>query len=99
MRLVDHDVAVGFVQATVTGDKADVAWVVGTEWQGAGYAKEAVAAMTGWLVENGVTRICAHIHPNHLASQGVAISAGLARTGQIDNDGEEIWAAGGDPLI
>ena len=43
--------AVGFAQATVTGDgsAATVAWVVGVPWQGRGYAAEAAAAVVGWL--------------------------------------------------
>src|SRR5688572_17034591 len=36
---------VGFVQATVTGDSADVAWVIGVDWQGQGFASEAASAM------------------------------------------------------
>ena len=91
LRLTDGGSAIGFVQATVVGDEADVAWVVGVEWQGAGFAKEAVAAMNGWLIAAGVQRLVAHIHPDHLASQGVAASAGLVRTGGIDEEGEEIW--------
>ncbi|MDX2290707.1 MULTISPECIES: GNAT family N-acetyltransferase, partial [Streptomyces] len=40
---------VGTVQATVAGGVAEVAWVVGTAWQGRGYASEAARALVGWL--------------------------------------------------
>ena len=92
IRLGDDGLPIGLVQATVTGAEADVAWIVGTTWQGLGYAKEAVAAMCGWLVGIGAELLAAHIHPNHLASQAVAVSVGLTRTGQSDEDGEEIWS-------
>jgi RimJ/RimL family protein N-acetyltransferase len=84
--------AVGFVQATVTGEAADVAWLVGVAWQGQGLAGEAAAAMCAWLGECGVSSVAAHIHPEHVASERVAEAAGLASTGNVDSDGEVIWA-------
>jgi hypothetical protein len=33
----------------------------------------------------------AHIHPRHIASESVARKAGLAPTGALDPDGEQIW--------
>jgi len=44
------------------------------------------------LGEQGVTRIDAHVHPDHAASAAVARSIGLARTGEVV-DGEERWSA------
>src|SRR3954464_15235028 len=49
--------AVGDVQGTgepVSGG-AEVAWVVGTGFQGRGYAREAAVAMVAWLRERGAT--------------------------------------------
>ena len=48
--------AAGFVQATVVvaSRTADVAWVVGTAFQGRGYAREAAMAMVDRLREDGV---------------------------------------------
>lgn len=83
--------AIGFVQATVTAETADLAWVVGTDWQGSGYASEAASAMRDWLAEKGVARFSAHIHPEHTASHGVAGHLGLHPTGLTDDDGEIIW--------
>ena len=85
--------AVGFVQATIVGDVAALAWVVGVDHQGCGFATEAVSGVCGWLAENDVRRIEAHIHRGHEASQAVAQRIGMIRTGECDDDGEEIWAA------
>ena len=88
------DEAVGTVQATVTsrqdGLMAEVAWVVGTAYQGQGYAKEGASTMAGWLRRQGVLLLVAHVHPDHHASQAVARGLGLARTGTW-HDGEERW--------
>lgn len=84
--------AVGFVQATVTGPEADLAWVVGTPWQGHGYASEAAMGMCAWLSGSGVGRFTAHIHPDHVASGRVAAGLGLAPTGRIDSEGEAVWS-------
>jgi RimJ/RimL family protein N-acetyltransferase len=89
--------AVGFVQATVLdGDRASVAWLVGVPWHGRGLAREAAQAMCGWLRESGVRRITAHIHPDHDASARVAAACGLQPTGEVDEDGERIWASAGE---
>ena len=85
--------SVGTVQATVTdgGRTAEVAWVVGTSWQGRGYATEAARALVGWLVAGGVVEVVAHVHPDHAASEAVARRAGLSPTGRT-HDGEREWA-------
>ncbi|WP_248959714.1 GNAT family N-acetyltransferase [Sphaerisporangium perillae] len=84
--------AVGTVQATVTdgGRHAEIAWVVGLAWQGQGYASEAATALAGWLGARGVSRITAHVHPDHHASMAVARHAGLEPTGDF-HDGERLW--------
>jgi RimJ/RimL family protein N-acetyltransferase len=87
------DEAVGFVQATVIGDAAEVAWVVGKQWQGQGLATEAAIEMCRWLTESGVVDVTAHIHPEHIASQRVAMGIGLRETAEIDADGEVVWAS------
>ncbi|MET8154939.1 GNAT family N-acetyltransferase [Sphaerisporangium sp. NPDC005289] len=84
--------AVGYVQATIMDDgrRAEIAWVVGSLWQGQGYASEAAQAMVAWLGSRGVVRVQAHIHPDHAASAAVAHRAGLAPTSHFD-DGEQLW--------
>ncbi|MGW3847268.1 GNAT family N-acetyltransferase [Streptomyces fagopyri] len=82
---------VGTVQATVTGGTAEVAWVVGTRWQGRGFASEAARELVARLGgEPGVRTVVAHVHPDHLASAAVAAAAGLAPTG-IVHEGEVRW--------
>ncbi|MBK6887313.1 MAG: GNAT family N-acetyltransferase [Tetrasphaera sp.] len=86
--------AVGTVQATVMagGAAAEIAWIVGTAWQGRGYAGEAAAAMADLLRAAGVQLLVAHIHPRHAASQGVARRAGLTPTPEL-HDAEQRWAS------
>ncbi|MYX27230.1 GNAT family N-acetyltransferase [Streptomyces sp. SID8381] len=83
---------VGTVQATVTagGSVAEVAWVVGTAWQGRGFASEAARGLVGLLERRGVGLVLAHIHPEHRASAAVARAAGLAPTDERA-DGEAVW--------
>ena len=83
----------GTVQATIsTGDEpaAEVAWVVGTPWQGQGIATEAAQALIAWLGRQSIKTVIAHIHPGHHASAAIAAAAGLAPTGQLQ-DGEIRW--------
>jgi RimJ/RimL family protein N-acetyltransferase len=98
IRLRDEDRLTGTVQATVgaagssgTGAVAEVAWVVGTPWQGRGIASEAARGLVGRLAEQkGVAGVIAHIHPEHRASAAVATAAGLTPTGEM-RDGEVRW--------
>ncbi|MBM7436882.1 GNAT family N-acetyltransferase [Streptomyces sp. HB132] len=81
----------GYVQATVRGSRAEVAWVVGTAWQGRGYAKEAATGLVRHLRERSAVRtVVAHIHPDHAASSAVASAAGLRPTDEWE-DGEVRW--------
>ncbi|MFE7750356.1 GNAT family N-acetyltransferase [Streptomyces sp. NPDC057428] len=81
----------GYVQATVRDGRAEVAWVVGTPWQGRGYAKEAATGMVRHLLARGSVRsVVAHIHPDHAASAAVAAAAGLTATDERE-DGEVRW--------
>lgn len=88
--LQQNETLVGYVQATVTDDEAEIAWVVGTAWQGRGYAKEAAVGLVTWLEAHGVRRIVALIHPDHAASAAVSSAAGLTRT-EVMQDGEYRW--------
>jgi RimJ/RimL family protein N-acetyltransferase len=81
---------VGTVQATVTAEAADLAWVVSVPHQGSGFAREAADAMAGWLRGRGVSRFTAHVHPGHAASAAVARALGMART-DVVVDGEVRW--------
>ncbi|MFG2502950.1 GNAT family N-acetyltransferase [Streptomyces sp. NPDC048441] len=88
----------GTVQATVgPADDgsgllvAEIAWVVGTPWQGRGIAVEAARGLVGWLTAQPAVRgVIAHVHPDHRASAAVATAAGLAPTDEWQ-DGEVKW--------
>ena len=87
---IEGHTALGYVQATVRHNAAEIAWLVGSAWQGTGYASEAASALTAWLTTNKLNRISASIHPDHLASHRVAQAAGLSNSGQIKH-GEQVW--------
>ncbi|NEB41824.1 GNAT family N-acetyltransferase [Streptomyces sp. SID14515] len=89
----------GYVQATVRGPRAEIAWVVGTPWQGRGYASEAAKGLAAHLTSasaGGVRTLVAHVHPDHTASEAVASAAGLEPTGEWE-DGERRWT--GNPPV
>ncbi|WP_155054784.1 GNAT family N-acetyltransferase [Streptomyces blattellae] len=82
---------IGTVQATITGQTAEIAWVVGTPWQGNGYASEAARGLVSRLRERSRTlTVIAHIHPSHHASAAVARATGLSPTDE-EHDGEVRW--------
>jgi len=90
--VIQHDGdLIGYVQATITGGTAEIAWVIGTAWQGRGYAKEAAEGLVTWLRAQNVDRIIAHVHPDHTASAAVAAAVGLTRTDVVE-DGEYLWS-------
>ncbi len=91
VRIIDGP-AIGFVQATVAEDATELAWLIGVEAQGNGYATEATAAMRAHLERCDVTSFRATIHPDHVASKHVAHSIGLMPTDEY-SDGEVVWVA------
>ncbi|MDV5146221.1 GNAT family N-acetyltransferase [Streptomyces sp. SBC-4] len=95
VRLREEGRLAGTVQATVTdgGRVAEIAWVVGTEWQGRGIAREAARGLVALLADQGVRTVLAHVHPDHTASAAVARAAGLAPTEEWE-DGEIRWRLG-----
>lgn len=91
VRLDAEDCLTGTVQATVSGEAAEIAWVVGTPWQRRGIAVEATRAMVEWLgTRAGVRTVIAHVHPGHTASAAVATRVGLTATDRVQ-DGEIRW--------
>ncbi|MFJ5677557.1 GNAT family N-acetyltransferase [Streptomyces sp. NPDC093097] len=92
--LRDESCLTGTVQATVGptrhGLVAEIAWVVGTPWQGRGIATEAARGLVDWLGGQSVQAVIAHIHPEHRASAAVATAVGLAPLG-VWHEGEIRW--------
>jgi RimJ/RimL family protein N-acetyltransferase len=87
--------AIGYVQAALSVERdatvADLAWLVGTEFQGAGAATEATSAVIGQLRARGVDEVRAHIVDGHDASAGVARRLGLMPTDELDAEGERLY--------
>lgn len=91
LRLREEDRLVGTVQATVVGSVAEVAWVVGSAWQGRGLASEAARGLVTLLARKpSVRTVIAHVHPEHRASEAVARAAGLEPT-EVEQEGERRW--------
>jgi RimJ/RimL family protein N-acetyltransferase len=85
--------AVGYVQATVrpADGEAEVAWVVGTAFQGRGFATEASRVVVDWLLSlDDTKRVTAHIGSDNVASQAVARRLGFVATADMAND-EAVW--------
>ena len=84
----------GYVQAVLTDQggepNGELAWVIGSRYQGRGFAREAAMVLMAWLRQRGVEVILAHIHPQNEASKGVARALGLIPT-QTIVDGEVRW--------
>lgn len=91
MRLPAAGQPIGFVQATIEPSQIEVAWTLGTAWQGNGYASEAALVMADWLRAQHAAPLLAWIHPDHAASHRVARAIGLEPTDEIDDDGEHAW--------
>lgn len=96
LRLREQGRLVGTVQATITPgrDRAELAWTVGTAWQGRGFAAEAARALAAWLTELPIGTLVAHVHPDHAASAAVAAACGLRAT-LHRQDGEIRWQSAG----
>ncbi len=90
--------AIGAVQATLTviggHTEAELAWVIASAYQRRGYAREAAAAMVGWLRVRVAETFVAHIHPDHAASMAVAIHLRLTATDVVEG-GETRWVSPG----
>jgi len=91
---------VGTVQATLSKDggrwTAQVAWVIGVDFQRQAFASEAARALITWLQRRGAASVVANIHPDHRPSAVVAIRAGLRSTPE-KVDGEQVWRATAPP--
>lgn len=85
--VVDGGSPAGYVQATITGDTAEIAWVIGAEFQGRGLGSTGAQLLCSELAIRGVHQILAHIHPDNAASEKIARRLGMKPT-DIWQDGE-----------
>ncbi|MDE2899806.1 MAG: GNAT family N-acetyltransferase [Chloroflexota bacterium] len=92
LRLGQGGLAVGYVQATVSDDAAELAWVIGAPFQRQGYATEAAQCVAAWILGYfQVAELRASIPLGHTASQRVAAHLGLQPSGELTHEGEELW--------
>ncbi len=92
LRLKASGQVVGYLQATVGDETAELAWVVGVPFQRRGYATEAAKRAAAWIREYLEVRyLKATIHPDHVASCRVASNIGLRPSGQLTEEGEQLW--------
>jgi RimJ/RimL family protein N-acetyltransferase len=94
LRVTAIGAAAGELQATLPAagpgaGPALVAWVLGTGFQGHGFASEAAISLVDRLRAAGWS-VAADILPDHLGSQRVARAAGLTVTDQVVG-GEQRW--------
>jgi len=89
---------IGFVQATVTEQAADLAWVISTDHQRRGYATEATHVVATWVIGQGIPVLTAHVSPGHTGSERVAVAVGMQPSGEYDEAGEQIWRLSGQRL-
>jgi len=83
--------ALGWVQATVRGDSASVAYAILPAERGLGAASDAVRALVRWLHDRlGVTTVIAEIDDANAPSARVAVAAGFERTAHRAGD-EVVW--------
>ncbi|MFE7119150.1 GNAT family N-acetyltransferase [Streptomyces sp. NPDC057654] len=87
---------IGTVQTTLRRPsaarlEATLAWVIGVDYQGNGYGREAALTMARWLRAHGATELVAYIHPEHEASMGIALALGLTASEAMVG-GEVLWS-------
>ena len=88
---------VGYVQATVEGNDAEVAYVLGPAAWGQGLATEAVTVMCAQLaVDHGVTRLTAHVEPGNRASRSLLERLGFSFVRRT-SDGDLFFARSLNP--
>ena len=88
----------GYVQATVRGNEAELAWVIGTAFQNRGRASTSIRLVVDWTTSVlQVDDFCAAIGPSNTASQRVAEKTGFVRTDEFI-DGEVIWRRVGETV-
>jgi RimJ/RimL family protein N-acetyltransferase len=93
VRARDDRRALGWVQATVEGRAASLAWALLPAERGRGAASDAMRTMSAWLRATlDVEELTAAIDPENTASERVARAAGFAPTDRFRR-GERVWVA------
>jgi len=78
---------VGWHQATIVGEHADIAWVTFSAQQRHGYAREGAMAVLDWLASIGVREVVAQSDLRNAGSRATALALGFEPDpGTIDAD-------------
>jgi RimJ/RimL family protein N-acetyltransferase len=72
-----HGTPVGWHQATVVGEHADIAWVTFAAHQRHGYAREGATAVFDWLASIGVREVVAQSDLRNAGSRATALALGF----------------------
>ena len=97
LRIRSSGTVVGYLQASICEESADLAWVIGIPFQNRGYATEAGRRATSSIREClKVSELRAAIHPDHAASCRVVAHIGLQPSGQLTDQrrnlpGIKLW--------
>ena len=86
-RRLDDGAPVAWIQATVSGPAAELAYAALPSQRRCGYTAEAVRAVADWL---DATSLEAHIEASNKGSAAVARAIGLKPTDEL-HDGEVVW--------
>lgn len=67
--VLDDGTPAGYVQATIVGDSAELAWVIGADYQGKGLGLAGSRLLCAKLSQYRISQIIAHIHPDNAPSE------------------------------
>lgn len=92
VRIGDDGRAVGYVQATCRDSEgeAELAWVIGRQWQGRGFATRAASLAIASLASRKIERFVARIFPENSPSIRLARRLGFRPTEAVVDD-ETTW--------
>jgi RimJ/RimL family protein N-acetyltransferase len=94
IRVMPMGEPVGHIQAAIYDDHcAEISFMVGTDYQNRGFAREAVRATAKVMRAHlGIERLRGRVHPENVAAKLVALELDMAPLGQVDGGGHELWA-------
>lgn len=77
---------IGRLEATITGNKAEIAYLVGPKWWGNGYGLEATQWLVNYLQTFHVTEFWATVHPENTYSIKLLHNLGFEETKNFDSN-------------
>lgn len=77
---------IGRLEATITGNKAEIAYLIGPKWWGKGYGLEATQWLVDYLQTLDVTDFWATVHPENTYSIKLLHKLGFEETKDFDSN-------------